>query len=60
MLRSLSRFKKEMHKKDFELIYINGIMNLMLKIMIWIRPERYPLRTNKKLHVRSAGPFKVP
>jgi len=27
--------------------------------MIQIRPERFPLRTNRKLHARSVGPFKV-
>ncbi|KAL4626266.1 hypothetical protein ACB092_05G083900 [Castanea dentata] len=28
-------------------------------VMIWIRPERFPSGTVKKLQARSAGPFKV-
>ena len=28
-------------------------------VMVRIRPERYPLGTVKKLHARSAGPFKI-
>jgi len=27
--------------------------------MVWIRPERYPPNTVKKLHARSAEPFKI-
>ena len=27
-------------------------------VMVWIRPKRFPLRTVKKFHARSAGPFK--
>ena len=28
-------------------------------VMIRMRPERFPPRTVKKLHARSAGPFKI-
>jgi hypothetical protein len=28
-------------------------------VTIWIRPEQFPSETNKKLHTRNAGPFKV-
>jgi hypothetical protein len=49
-----------MHDINFELIYIDDIINLMREtIMIWIRPEQFLSRTNRKLHARSAGSFKV-
>ena len=42
----------DLHKKAHE-------FNVADYVMVWICPERYPSDTVKKLHARSAWPFKI-
>jgi len=47
------------HKLQADLDKRHNEFNVGDYVVIRIRPERFPSGTNRKLHARSAGPFKV-